>query len=315
MHGRYLTESPQHKRRKIVHADRISDLPDQILILILSLLRTKEAVQTTFLSKRFQNLWASISALDFDFDEFVPDGTTSEDLEEDEEYICEYEEKFTKFVDGVLKHRNPLTLDVFKLVWNEGEGDPTPATVWLDTVAKLKAKSLSARIFTENYSFEVPDSVFACESLQELILHLGFEAINPRSVNLPCLKILILDSIVIVDVVMQKLSGLPALEEMVLCYCGLHFSDISSRTLKRLVLDGYHNEINTTPDILISTPNLLHLEVCSWAIGKLKFKNLESLVNAHIHYEDFDAEEPLSLTGLSNVTYLELMLDEWCLWV
>jgi hypothetical protein len=312
MHGRYLTESRQQKRRKIVHADRISDLPDQILILILSLLRTKEAIQTSLLAKRFQNLWASASVLDFDFDEFIPDGTSTDDLEEHEEYLREYEEKFSKFFDGVLKHRNPLTLDSFKLVWNVPESNSSPATAWIDTVAKLKPKFVSIHIFSENNFFEVPDSVFTCESLQQLMLRLGFEIISPRYVNLPCLKTLIFDSVVIEDEVMQKLLGLPALEEMVLHDCGLLFSDISSRTLKRLVLDDYHYEI-TPPDISISTPKLLHLEVRYWVMGKLKFKNLESLVNAHIHYKDFGAEGPLSLMGLSNVTYLELMLDKWCL--
>lgn len=310
MHGRYLIESPAEKRRKIAHVDRISNLPDPILILILSLLSTKEAVQSSLLGKRFRNIWASVPVLDFDFDEFLPDDTALEDLEEDEDNLCEYEEKFTKFVGGVFKHREPMNLDSFKLIWNEEESDPTPATAWLDTAAKLKPKFLSVHIFTENYNFEVPDSVFACESLQELVLHLGFEAISPRSVNLPCLKKLTLDSIEIVDEVMLKLSGLPALEEMLLCYCQLNICDISSSTLKHLVLDGYHND-KTPPDILICTPNLLHLEVRSWTMGRIKFKKMESLVNAHIHYQEFADEEPLFLTGLSNVTYLELMLSEW----
>jgi F-box domain len=314
MQGRYLTETPPQKRRNTAHAFGISDLPDEILILIFSFLRTKEVVQTSLLAKRFKNLWASASVLNFDLHEFIPDGTSLEDLQENEEYLREYEEMFSKFVDGVLKHRNSVTLDSFKVIWNVAESNPTPATSWLDTVAKLKPKSVSIHIFSENYLFEVPDSVFTCESLQQLILHLGYETINPRYVNFPCLKTLIVDCILIEDVVMQKLSGLPALEEMVLRNCGFEFSDISSQTLKRLVLDRYHNDFGP-PDISISIPNLLHLEVHSWVMGKLKFKNLESLVNARIHYNDFDTEGPLSLMGLSNVTYLELMLDEWCLLV
>jgi F-box domain len=315
MQGRYLTEIPPQKRRNTAHAFGISDLPDEILIFILSFLRTKEVVQTSLLAKRFKNLWASASVLNFDLHEFIPDGSSSEDPAENEVYLREYEEKFSKFVDGVLKHRNSsFTLDSFKLVWDVAEGNPTPATSWLDTVAKLKPKSVSIHIFSENYFFKVPNSFYASESLQQLMLHLGYESINPRYVNFPCLKTLTIDCILIEDEVMQKLLGLPALEEMVLYNCGFEISDISSQTLKRLVLDCYHNDFSP-PDISISTPNLLHLEIHSWVMGKLKFKNLESLVNARIHYKDFDAEGPLSLMGLSNVTYLELMLDEWCLLV
>ncbi|XP_078177992.1 F-box/LRR-repeat protein At4g14103-like isoform X1 [Carex rostrata] len=309
MRGIYSTESTTEKRRKIAHVDRISNLPDPILILILSLLSTKESVQTSLLAKRFQNLWASVPVLGFDFDDFLPDDH-SEYLDEDEENLFEYEENFTKFVDGIFEHREPSNLDSFKLKWKEDESDPTPATAWLETVAKLKPKFFFVHIFTENFNFEVPDSVFVCESLEELELELGFEAISPRSVNLPCLKKVTLDSIEIVDEVMQKLSGLPALEEMVLSYCQLNICDISSGTLKRLVLDGYHND-KTPPDISISTPSLLYLEVRSWTIGRIKFKKLESLVKACIQYHEFDDEDPLFLTGLSNVTYLELMLSEW----
>ncbi|PQP97264.1 F-box/FBD/LRR-repeat protein [Prunus yedoensis var. nudiflora] len=61
------------KRRKtkgegqnFVLADRISELPDEILVSILSLLSLKEAATTSILSKRWQHLWASTMTLNFD---------------------------------------------------------------------------------------------------------------------------------------------------------------------------------------------------------------------------------------------------------
>ncbi|XP_078182021.1 F-box/FBD/LRR-repeat protein At1g16930-like isoform X2 [Carex rostrata] len=272
------TESRTKKRRKIAHAnvDRISEMSDNLLILILSSLSTKEAVQTSLLAKR--NLWAAVPVLDFDFDEFCLDDYTIENLEEYEEKICEYEEKFTNFVDGVFERRDPsIHLDSFKLKWNEAESSPDRAPAWLDTVAKSKPKCLSVHIYTENYYFEVPDSIFSCESLQEMELQLGFEAISPSSVNLPCLKKLTLNTIDIADEVMQKLSALPALEEMVLSNCHLYTCDISSGTLKRLVLDGCHNEIE--PAITISTPSLLYLEQMKDVLeeGTTKFSTFNNL--------------------------------------
>ncbi|XP_078153515.1 F-box protein At4g22280-like [Carex rostrata] len=303
------TESRTKRRREIAVADvdLISLLPDDLLILILSLLSTKEVVQTSLLAKGFQNLWAAVPVLDFDFDEFCPDYHILDNLDdEDQKKLWElHAEKFKKFGDGVLKHRDQLiNVDSFKLKWVEEETDPDPASAWLDIVAELNLKFLSVHISSEEYDFEVPDSIFSCKSLQEMELNLEHEPIRPISVNLPCLKKLTLRYTVIKDEVMQKLSALPALEEMVLSYCYLYFCHISSGTLKRLVLDGCYNDNET--DITISTPRLLYLEVLSWDEGTIKLKKLESLVQACIHYY----EDSLFLTALSNASHLELMLSK-----
>uniref|UniRef100_A0A2P2Q499 F-box domain-containing protein n=1 Tax=Rhizophora mucronata TaxID=61149 RepID=A0A2P2Q499_RHIMU len=45
------------------HQDRISELPDAILVAILSLVSLKEAARVCTLSKRFRNLWLLITDL------------------------------------------------------------------------------------------------------------------------------------------------------------------------------------------------------------------------------------------------------------
>ncbi|KMS99010.1 hypothetical protein BVRB_3g066170 [Beta vulgaris subsp. vulgaris] len=48
------------------YLDRISELPDFILHLILSFLKTEEACRTSILSKQWYNAWASMPNLDFE---------------------------------------------------------------------------------------------------------------------------------------------------------------------------------------------------------------------------------------------------------
>lgn len=50
---------------------RLVHLPDDILVIILSLLTLKEAVVTSILSRRWQNLWTSLLTLNFRYGETV----------------------------------------------------------------------------------------------------------------------------------------------------------------------------------------------------------------------------------------------------
>ncbi|XP_058747709.1 F-box protein At3g59150-like isoform X2 [Vicia villosa] len=68
--------------------DRISALPDCILLKILSHLKTKQAIQTSFISPRWKNLWKHIPVLSFNYTRY---GSL---------------EKFTRFVSQCLSLRD-----------------------------------------------------------------------------------------------------------------------------------------------------------------------------------------------------------------
>ena len=91
------------KRVQHSNVDRISKLPDSVILHILALLPTVEVIRTSLISKRWRHLWNSVPALEF----------------------CDVgveEQKFYNFVNECLEHRmigkcrvNDLGINRFKL--------------------------------------------------------------------------------------------------------------------------------------------------------------------------------------------------------
>lgn len=54
------------RNRGVVNEDRISQLPEDLILHILSLLPTKDVIATTVLSKQWRSLWKMVPILMFD---------------------------------------------------------------------------------------------------------------------------------------------------------------------------------------------------------------------------------------------------------
>jgi hypothetical protein len=96
-------------------ADRISDLPVELLIHIMSLLTTKEAVQTGILIKNWRRIWSLVPVIKFDLEEWT-DGADPANYEEWKQCV----NKFNQFVNCVLENREQSHLDVlqYTTVWH-----------------------------------------------------------------------------------------------------------------------------------------------------------------------------------------------------
>ncbi|KAJ4782456.1 F-box family protein [Rhynchospora pubera] len=305
---------PAEKRLKPADAGDLEVLPDEILTLVLSSLTTKQAVQSVApINKKFGRLSSSAPSVHFDVKEFLPPPETLENLRQSGGSISEYEKNFSAFVNCVFRKRKDGDIDQFKLLWDEEDGNPTPATGWLCKVAHHNPKSLYLYVSSLDSPWAVPDPVFTIASLQKLVLYLATDVeFSPTAVNFPCLKTLNLGSVTIGNGVMELiLLGSPVVEEMVLEDCNLKFSLISSSTLKTLEID--EGEISAKT-LTISIPSLEYLKVRSCEVERLKFENLDSLVRAEILVDGLaDESKSVDLTGLSSVTALKLELsgDAW----
>lgn len=288
--------------------DRISILPDDVLIHVLSFLSTREAAQTCILAKRWREISAFVPVLRLNLDEFLTDG---ENLENNERLKdCEY--KFQQFMNGVMANRKCPNLDKFECIWCIYENYSDASMEWLDRVALLNPRAISVLIFRKTV-LDVPQLVFSCASLQELELSLYTDdlrtVMKPNLINLPALNYLELASVTLEDDFTQKLfSGCPALESLSLAHCDLGFSDISSEVLKTLVIE----ECDQISQIQICCPCLIILDIeANWQTKGISINNTTSLAQADIRLNTsqllFDGDLNI-VGGLSNVSILKFDL-------
>ncbi|KAL6196692.1 hypothetical protein ACLB2K_032306 [Fragaria x ananassa] len=125
--------------------DRISELPDRVLIHIVSFHATKYAVRTSILSKRWKGIWAFSPNLDF-FD-----------------ISMRNEAGFVDFVEWVLTSRD---LDIQKFCFDSFKvGDFSRVDSWIRTAVRLNVVEVDLNFGCDRGQvYELPDSLFMCES-------------------------------------------------------------------------------------------------------------------------------------------------------
>ncbi|KAJ1688757.1 hypothetical protein LUZ63_012912 [Rhynchospora breviuscula] len=271
--------------------NRISSLPDDIKAHILSFLSTKKAVQTCILSKKWHDAWAYFPVLKVSQYEFRDKDQTQ----------CL--DKFIRFVNGVWKNRKTSRLDIFEC-YCSGADRIGHFVEWLGHVAALMPRVI---VFDVNITkhLDLSQSVFSSAYLENLKLRFNAlgTIIKPESINLPSLKVLELVYVDLNDDLAQKLFwGCPALESLVLRWCDLGMSGITSDVLKTLNIDHCW----LTRKMHISCPRLVSLFIRTVDINTdISLKNMTSLANADIMLHNYYYDRSI-LRSLSNATSVKL---------
>ncbi|KAH0683617.1 hypothetical protein KY289_021369 [Solanum tuberosum] len=243
--------------------DRISELPDVLLIQILSLLPTEDAVTSCVLSKRWRYLWTSIHT-------FLFSNRNYNKLE-----------NFISFVDNVLTHSTCSKIKKFKLDFHHRDWKfHSEISQWLNFAVENKVEdvALDAGLCfypsADDLAYELPLTMYTCSSLITLYLsHWVFD--KGLNIDWNSLKSLTLDSIELeADDIVILLSSCPALETLELSFC------------KRLTLTYPSEPLNGEYDSLeIFAPHLKHLDI-SGELGDFKcmLVNISSLVIARLTF-------------------------------
>ncbi|KAM7512678.1 hypothetical protein LguiB_011553 [Lonicera macranthoides] len=182
--------------------DRISQLPDSILTLILSFVDTRTAVRTSALSKRWRIVWTSLPSLDFYYPKINP--------------------SFASFVYKVLSLRDSnshLTSLKFSVTVDV---DPFLVEQCVNYGFSHNLHDLRIRAFCTKRPVELP-SISNSLRVLRLTNATATSIALPRWWKMPALKSLHLKNFAFSDQNYngEIFSGCPALETLVLCKCSI----------------------------------------------------------------------------------------------
>lgn len=295
-------EKRQRRRVRVKNVDgkdRLSDLPDSILIHILSLLdNCKTAVQSSVLSKRWKNLWIYLPNLYFTN---LTMGQKSYKLE--------------NFVDMVLTRRDPnVKLHSFSLRWVLRSTIPQTLLDRIHQYAQshhVQHFNLCIRSLADN-AWTYPSHNFNPTSLTTLWLNLSSwcGGLRDRSddncmlhqrylAGLTALETLCLEDFDIVNYnhPLDLFSSLQNLKELILVGCWIYGKDdyfnISAPGLERLtILDKVNSTIRRFVKLRISSPTLKYLRLDLWA-GDFSVCNQPFLEELEINVHPYKASDEI----------------------
>ncbi|KAI9108007.1 hypothetical protein K1719_020880 [Acacia pycnantha] len=282
-------------RTKAEVRDRISDLPDSLLLHILSFLPAKEAIATSLLSKRWRALWFSLPTLEFrrqDFQRFT--------------FFHQFVEKMLELVD--LKAVKKF---VFECAYYKSHDYFIPQRMsdWINAVItnKVEHLELDLRFYGTNNDYELPSNIFTSKNIKVLKLNGGVLMGSTLShVNLSLLQVLHLECVRFPDSrsLGILLSGCVLLRDLVI---KSYYVDDPPP----LDIGGLNHLVTATvPEILIplrvlSNVTFLRLYTCNHILGPdiPTFYNL-----THLEFGHYPFDWKTTLRLLQNCPKLEILV-------
>ncbi|KAL1210095.1 F-box/FBD/LRR-repeat protein [Cardamine amara subsp. amara] len=252
--------------------DRISELPEALLLQILSLLPTKDVTATSVLSKRWKSLKKIVPNLEFIYNE-------RNNLESESDL-----ERFSNNVSRHLLSYQAPVLQSFHLNVSSYDEGLIDIGVLLGIAFGLHVRKLILEVYFDVDSFTFPRNLFNCGTLETLEFRAFILLDVPSQVCLKSLKTLHLHDVEYQDAksVRNLLSGCVNLENLVVDRNGhdcVKTFTITVPSLKRLTIldDHYHSKY------VINAPSLKYLKIQGASCFRsCLIENVSELVEANI---------------------------------
>ncbi|KAL3620473.1 hypothetical protein CASFOL_035385 [Castilleja foliolosa] len=285
-------ETMSNKRMKEMSIDRLSALPDGILLHILSFLDSdvKEAAVTSVLSKRWQFLWSELPKLTFS--DYIWDVGKTRD--------------FVSWVNRTIMLRSESYLKEFQVDFLYDECYALDVNAWVRFALKNNVKELSLGLHARIYFYTPPRVLYSNSSLTYLWLQRCIVAPQLK-IEWSCLTRLAFEDVELHDDVIQEiLLGCPVLRRLELRHCwGFKRLDVNSESLHGLMV--YDSKDKSKIDLLeISAPCIRSLDLSFYPVEKkLQLINVQSLVTADIHFTVCDDSLEVVYTTLELLQKLQ----------
>ncbi|XP_009126941.1 F-box/FBD/LRR-repeat protein At5g56420 [Brassica rapa] len=254
------------------YRDRISRLPDDFLLQILSRLPTKDVVAMSLLSKRWRFLWTLVPKLNFDVR--LHDNTCP---------------KFTKFVDrSLLLHKAPTLESLRVKIGSICHNADVDVSVWVRIAVDRGVRELDISYCPAEEPIRLPKCLFPCATLVVLKLE-NMSLVDASSyVCFKSLKTLHLLDVKYFDEqsLPHLLSSCYVLEDLVVQRCpgdNVKIVSVNAACLKTLTLHKSSQAFEGDDDgFLIAAPKLKRLDIEDYWGGFCYIENMPEVVEANV---------------------------------
>lgn len=238
-------------------------------------------MKTSILSKRWNNLWTSVSNLDFDDASLYSNEIDGRDPPD--------ESRFMNFVERVLLFLDTSNIQKFRLSCRVCF-NPSRIHSWVSSAIQHNVHELDLCLFVDD-PFVLPQSIFSSISLTTLKIEMNCVLQIPSFTKFPNLKTLHLSLITFPDddSTQNLFSGCLVLEELVILDCewtNLKNIMISIPTLKKLTIDDlpyFGPPIDFKGcRVMINAPNLVFLKYTGYLWNEILLCGVLELVKADI---------------------------------
>ena len=270
------------------YEDRLSDLPDSVILHILSFLNTKDVVRTCVLSRRWKDIWKHIPTLIFNSSRF------------------DTVRQFEIFMSKIMTLRDNTTA-LHSLDFDHmGKMEHQLLQKILSYVYSHNTKLQQLRIFVHNDNGLIMQCVSSCQYLTSLKLsiypRISFcsHTIFPKSLNLPALEMLDISNFTFYggeNGVAEPFSAFTKLKSLIIRGCKVMDTQMINISSETLVNFAMHYSSSKIAKIELSTPSLCTFTFYGIPCQKIYGSYLSSVkeVNIYAHMDRYLENLPMVL--------------------